>query len=273
MSGRRVGFTTMVRRWLPGLLSLLLLVAACGDDAATPTTTATTAASTTTPAVTTTTPAVTTTTEDHVTIDELLALCPTAPQIAMLDADFDIQFLDATGTELVCTAADGSADLTRVQERIYQAVLTTTELKFDAPLPWTELTLYAWLKESLAGIRVSSEFTAPGFGAVPGYVDIPASGVSAYLTLRWIDPQIGTGMDALVGLIVTYAGYMSSTGPECIGGEPAGNEEGAAGYFFMSWLADHSNPEFLTAGDVPPSYYRDTARDAAEQARLQVCGG
>jgi hypothetical protein len=189
----------------------------------------------------------------------------------MLQADFDVAFLEPPVGDLVCTSAGGSADLTRVQERVYQAVLVTTELKFDAPLPWTDLTLYAWLKDSIAGVRVSSEFSSPVFGAVPGYVDIPAEGVSAYLTPRWIDPQMGTGMDGLVGIIVAYAGYMASTEPRCPGGEPTG--AGAAGYFFMSWLADHSDPDFFTGDDVAAAYYRDSARDAAEQARQQVCGG
>lgn len=242
------------------VIVVLLLAAACGDDAIA-TTTTTTAATTTTTVINT---------DTEVTIDQLLALCPSAAQMTMLQDDFDVVFLEPPSGDLVCTSAAGSADLTRVQERVYQSLLVTTELKFDAPFPWTDLTLYAWLKESITGIRVSSEFTTPGLDAVPGYIDLPATGLSAYLTLRWVDPQMGTGMDGLVGLIVAYAGYMTATEPECVGGEP--NGVGAAGYFFMTWLADHSDPDFLTADDIGPSYYRDAARDAAEQARPPGCG-
>ncbi len=52
------------------------------------------------------------------TVDEVLAACPSAADIALVDADLDLQFeADPSAGALVCPAAAGSADLTFVQER------------------------------------------------------------------------------------------------------------------------------------------------------------
>ena len=63
-------------------------------------------------------------------------------------------FEGATATgPLACRAADGSRDLTQAQLRAYQALLWMSLAEFDAPLPWTPLSLYSWFTSTVAGVR------------------------------------------------------------------------------------------------------------------------
>ena len=76
------------------------------------------------------------------TVDPLIATCPSAADVAAISADLDLSFeSDPTGGTLVCTAAAGSADLTRAQERAFQALRVMRQLQFTRPLPWTSLPL------------------------------------------------------------------------------------------------------------------------------------
>lgn len=58
---------------------------------------------------------------------------------------------------LVCHAANGSADLTQVQKTVYQALLFMMNARFDAPLPWTQLTLWQWFRIAVNGIRLRGD--------------------------------------------------------------------------------------------------------------------
>jgi hypothetical protein len=54
------------------------------------------------------------------TVDSFIANCPSAADIAAISADQSLSFeADPTAGTLVCTAAAGSANLTRAQERAY----------------------------------------------------------------------------------------------------------------------------------------------------------
>jgi hypothetical protein len=65
--------------------------------------------------------------------------------IREIDAQIALQFdVDPTPGTLVCHAVDGSADLTRLQERAYQALILIKHLEFDRPLPWTSKSLWEW---------------------------------------------------------------------------------------------------------------------------------
>jgi hypothetical protein len=62
-------------------------------------------------------------------VDNLLARCPTADEIAAIEARTSLKFeQDPTAGTLVCAASDGSADLTLLQERAYQALLVMHRL-------------------------------------------------------------------------------------------------------------------------------------------------
>ena len=87
------------------------------------------------------------------TIEELLNRCPTPAELASVDSSVPVKFTsDPSAGVLVCRAADGSRDLTLLQERAYQAVLMFTWIRFDAPLPWTNLTLDKWFAHAIGGV-------------------------------------------------------------------------------------------------------------------------
>jgi hypothetical protein len=60
---------------------------------------------------------------------------------------------------VVCTAAEGSRDLTHTQKRTYQALIAAKALEFSQPLPFTDLPLYDWMVESIDGIRMVEDTT------------------------------------------------------------------------------------------------------------------
>ena len=94
---------------------------------------------------------------DHETfLDVRIAGCPTAAEIASV-SDIRVYWdAAATSAPLVCTAAEGSADLSRIQKRIYFALILMKELRFDAPLPWTDKTIYEWFRETASGVRYTA---------------------------------------------------------------------------------------------------------------------
>ena len=111
-------------------------------------------------------------------VDEILAKCPTAADIELVDGFLDLQFeADPSAGALVCAADSGSANLTGFQERAYHAVLLLRRIGFTRQLPWTDLALFDWFVEAIDGIRFKSDF--PGFG----YCCTP----SRYM---WINPSV-----------------------------------------------------------------------------------
>lgn len=80
--------------------------------------------------------------------------CPPASAIREIDAEVTLLFLEnPTAGTLVCRAADGSVDLTRLQERAYQTLYLLKRLEFDAPLPWTDKSLWGGFTSNVHDIR------------------------------------------------------------------------------------------------------------------------
>jgi hypothetical protein len=72
------------------------------------------------------------------TVDDLHISCPSAGEVNAFKAALAISWeSDPTAGTLVCRTANGSADLTRLQERTFQALRLMQVVSFDAPLPWT----------------------------------------------------------------------------------------------------------------------------------------
>ena len=88
------------------------------------------------------------------TSEDLIASCPSAQEISAFNRAVTINLeSDPSRGTLVCRAADGSADLTRLQERTYQALRLMQRLPVDAPFPWTSKPLYDWFTSTVRGIR------------------------------------------------------------------------------------------------------------------------
>lgn len=211
------------------------------------------------------------------TIDEMLARCPTAQEIASVNADVKLIFeSDPTTGKFVCAAADGSADLTRLQERVYQAILIMKRFRFDAPLPWTNKSLYLWFVGAIKNIRFRRDIEISYCCDPKDTLNIQTRNLAALDTLRWIDPKTQSGLQGLVALFVHEARHNENVWHTCNNGadDKTLNEMGAwaVQYHLLFWLAYHSDSTFLTSPDPSPTFYREAAaREAFEIRRTRFC--
>jgi hypothetical protein len=189
-----------------------------------------------------------------VTVDDVLATCPTAAQINAIDAVIDLQFdSDPNPGVLVCTSAEGSVDLTQLQERAYQALIVMQRLSFTKPLPWTALPLYDWLINTIDGIRFREDIAASFCCEPDGYINIGTSNIAALETDLWISPYSGAGLKGLMGLYVHEARHNEVGGHTCDDLDNTIDEMNAWGvqYYLDEWLAWHtSDPSFFYADDI-----------------------
>jgi hypothetical protein len=249
-----------------GCAAVAALLCACGDNGTTPQTSPT-------PPIGTPTP--------RPSIDALLAVCPTAGQIQAINSRLQLVF-DADpsrGQPLACTAAQGSADLTYFQKRVYLSFVAMQQIPFDAPLPWTSLPLYDWLVATIHGVHfVSGEGYSwccePGGRIVIATAANQATDNSC-LTVghsdRWIFPvyggSSGCGMDAFIALVVHEARHNNGKLHTCQSTKDNTIAEmGSWGveYYLYRWFAEHTG-DYLSPGDGQPSssFYRHIARSSA----------
>jgi len=239
MSGDRVA-QHVVKRFL-GLLAASTLLAACGAEPPAARVTPSPVSTATQPP--TPTPAV-------ATIVQLLDRCPTSAELASVNASLSMTFTsDPTAGQLVCTAAEGSRDLTLLQERAYQAVLMFTWIRFDAPLPWTDLTLDQWFAKAIHGVAFANDYQ-DSYCCLPGAViaiqsknlAVLSTTLAPWDSVRW-----------LAALYVHEARHNEGYTHTCTTGDRAGvndntiAELGAWGveYYFTLWLGTHSDPRVV----------------------------
>ena len=204
------------------------------------------------------------------TVEALIAQCPSSAEVAAFNTDLSITFeADPTAGTLVCQASNGSADLTRLQERTYQALRVMKAIHFSRPLPWTSQNLYDWFVSSIHGIRFRSDI-ATSFCCDPANVlnILVGSNFAALATNRWIDPSSGVGLDGLVALFVHEARHNNGYPHTCdydpaVGGfinDQTVGELGAWGaqYYLNLWEGLYSG-SFLTAPDPTPGTLGVTA--------------
>lgn len=188
-----------------------------------------------------------------VVADDLGASCLSAEEIAVIDADLKITVEgDPTAGTLVCRAADGSADLTRLEERAYQTLRVMHEMSFDAPLPWTTKSLYDWLVGSITAIRHRTDVTQ-SFCCLPANtINIASShsGTLDFYTSEWL----GT-----MGVLYSHEarhnqGFLHTCGPY----DQTLNEMGAwaVQYYLQEWMTRHSD-SFLTPRNQTLLNFRD----------------
>ncbi len=207
-------------------------------------------------------------------VDAVLAACPSAAALDRVDADFAVVTLDdPTAGEWVCTAAAGSRDLTRLQERVYQAVLIMRRLAFDQPLPWTQQPLYDWFVGAVEGVRLSGGF-ALSTCCTEGMINLKADNLAALTTPRWVDPATGVGLLGLVAVLVHEARHNEGFPHTCGADDQTLAELGAWGvqHHLLRLLGDHADPDFFDVPDLPPGHYAGVARAQAENIlKTRIC--
>jgi hypothetical protein len=171
-------------------------------------------------------------------LDAQLSECPSAAALAGV-SEIPITFTGGiTADPLVCTAEAGSADLTRKQERIYQALILIKRLQFDRPLPWTNDTLWDWFVGAVHQIQVSDQDKLSGGG---NYARI------IFLNLPH-QPDANLAWDHnsswLLGMV--HEGRHNDFGPHTCGTTDHTPEElGANGvvYYLEQWLGLYATPD------------------------------
>jgi hypothetical protein len=195
-------------------------------------------------------------TDWQLTVDEVLATCPTADEVADIDSKIRMSFeSDPTVGKLVCRAVTRSVDLTRLQRNAYNAILVMKHIEFDAPLPWTDMPLYDWFLNTISAIRFRDDISNHSCCGTPPTINIKTE-LQALYSDRW------TAVGKLTSLYVhearhTYAAHT------CNGKDTSIAEMGALGveYSFYRWLAYHSDLDFMTTLDPGPTDdYRQAAR-------------
>ena len=218
-------------------------------------------------------------------VDALLAACPTAREVAKVDAVVDMSFEhDPTGTAHVCLASQGSADLTAMEKRAYNSVLIMDRIPFDAALPsaWTYSTLYDWFTDQVVGIRFRGDITYSFCCDPTGVINLKAD-IGGLETDLWRRFPFDVGIADVVILMAHEARHAQGyphycTWVENVGyvddddlGSPFGSW--SVQYYLELWLADHTSLAFLRGPASAPTFYQDQHRiDASFLAsRFQHC--
>lgn len=201
--------------------------------------------------------------------DVLLASCPTAAELAAIDADLRLVFeSDPSAGRLVCSSVQGSRDLTSFQRIVYTTLLVMKKLEFNQPLPWTDEQLYPWFVNTVDGIRFRSDITYSYCCDPEGMINIQTD-LAVNDTNRWIDPQLNTGADGLLGLFVHEARHNEFGGHTCGTNDNTRAELGAWGvqYYLDTYLASNlKDPAFLAIPEPSlASYYSQVAADNADR--------
>jgi hypothetical protein len=213
------------------------------------------------------------------TVDDFFDRCPTAAEIAAVDKDVHLAFeYNPPVRALSCQAAAGSADLTELQKRAYQSVLIMKQLVFDAPLPWTDKSLYDWFAGTIKGIRFRNNIQYSNCCEPADVINIRVA-ENSYLmiTPRWIDPAVGGGLMDLMVLYVHEARHNQGFPHTCANGQDdktlAGMGAWGVQYYLLQWLAQHSDRAFLkTAGPYPDIYRKIALDDSLMIQRSRFCG-
>ena len=188
------------------------------------------------------------------TIEDLFGRCPTPAELASVDSLVSMKFTsDPSAGTLVCTAAQGSRDLTLLKKRAYQAVLMFTWIRFDAPLPWTRLTLDAWFAHAIHGVDFRADYQYSYCCLTGGIIAVQSKGlavltksIAPWDSVRW-----------LASLFIHEARHNEGYVHTCTTGDRAGQNDntiaelGAWGvqYYFNLWLGTHSDPALVPESD------------------------
>jgi hypothetical protein len=193
-----------------------------------------------------------------------LARCPTVAELAWVDSIETLTFTSdpSTGT-LTCSAAQGSRDLTLLQQRAYQAVLLFSWIRFDSPLPWTDQALDGWLAHAIHGIDFRND-TQYSYCCEVGDVIVVQTKTPLWV-LTANGGETWRATLSLAALLVHEARHNEGYGHTCGPWDQTVSELGAWGlqYYFQLWVGTHSDPSV-----VSKPYRTYAAQNAAQMGRF-----
>jgi hypothetical protein len=159
--------------------------------------------------------------EQIVDIDSFLLSCPSADELAILQADFPILFEPAMRfRDPLYNCLEPTSTIRAISDQlvITQALRVIRHMKLFQPLPWTDLHPYEWLKSKIGAISVS--YTAAYNSCCHTVFPINKPGGVLAITLQkvsddllryrmqWRDPSAGTGLGNLILLVFHEARHV-----------------------------------------------------------------
>jgi hypothetical protein len=178
----------------------------------------------------------------------IMGSCPLDCELSAIDRDFSIIFDEAAELpDYECVDGEDPSGDNNPKLTFYQLLRTVAALEFNQPLPWTDLPLYEWLRNSITGFVITDSpqsYCCDTHGRIVLSVD----DLSRPLPARWDSPHPGVGLCDLAGLIVHEARH-TEVGPHTCGeNDTTADELGAWGaqYYFYVWLAEHTAPGLLS---------------------------
>lgn len=187
--------------------------------------------------------------------DLFLAKCPTAEDVASVEADLRLSFeSDPTSDEpIACPAVDSLLPLSPLKKRVYNTLLLMRRLQFAQPLPWTKEPLYQWLIGSIRGIRFRADIRYSSCCDPRGVINVQTGGASTIaFTDRWIEPAIHGGLSGFMLLIVHESRHAEGYPHTCGTNDRTVEEMGGWGvaYSLARWLAEQTDQAFFSSGEV-----------------------
>jgi hypothetical protein len=180
----------------------------------------------------------------HLTPPPGIVPCPTRHELDLVDSEIPIYFEDdASAGRLACLAADGSRDLTPIQKNAYETLLFMRRVSFDAPLPWTDKSLYEWFRGEVRGIRIRRDLQY-SFCCQPAYV-INLQVDRFCCDQQWmLDLRNGMPDDTIppyLEVMVHEARHISGPGHSCGANDSTISQLGSFGvqYHLLRWLGEH----------------------------------
>jgi len=200
-------------------------------------------------------------------IDILLSSCPTQMELERFKTDFDTVFEpELQFPQYACQNGTGTDGNVNPQLAFYQALRVIHSLQFDANLPWTDQTLYNWLKSTIDGVILNE--TELSYCCDPeNRIVIKASLLNQKDYQFWVNPQSGSGLIGLIGLLVHEARHAEIGGHTCGTDDETLEELGAWGtqYYLYKFMAENTPKGYFT------DLQRQIAMSHANTALNRIC--
>ena len=183
------------------------------------------------------------------TAEDLTSTCPTAQEVERINSDIKILIdSDPTAGTLVCKAAEGSVDLTRLQERTYQTLRLMRSIPYEAPFPWTSKPLYDWFVSAVRGIRYNATSAFSFCCDPPGYINISLQ--------TWDFPATVETLTGLMSIFAHEARHNEGFGHTCGSFDQTISELGAIAvqYYLAEWSTFRTGDYFVAKSGDPGRY-------------------
>jgi len=178
----------------------------------------------------------------------ILSTCPLDCEVSAIDSDFSIIFDGAADIpEYACLDGQDPDAGENPRLVLYQLIRALAALEFDQPLPWTELSLYDWLKNSVTGFVITDvpeSYCCDDHGRIV----LSIADLTRPLPARWDSPHPRAGLCDLAGMIVHEARHVEVGPHTCGDADTTADEMGPWGaqYHFYVWLAEQTSPGMLS---------------------------